>query len=148
MRPCHRSGWRPFSVAGAALAITLATAACDFGFGPARRGRPDAATIQVSGESPVPLVLVTSKEWRVELDDETGQQRIVLSKADTVELELPYQRTVALAPTYRILFRLINPDADHDANVRMRVSLDEDVVFDQQATLRNAALQYSHTHYR
>ncbi|HEY8470104.1 MAG TPA: hypothetical protein VIL18_10705 [Longimicrobiales bacterium] len=127
--------------------ITLPTVACDLGSEPSRRRRADEASIEVTGESPVLLVLVTSKDWGMTLDEETGEQKLVITKADTVEIDLPYQRTVPLAPTYRILFRLINPDADRDATVRMRVSLDDDVVYDQQATLRNAALQYSHAYY-
>jgi hypothetical protein len=147
MRLSIRSGGRALSAAAAAFMITLSTAACDLGSEPSRRRRPDEASIEVTGDSPVPLVLVTSKDWGVALDEETGQQELVITKADTVEIELPYQRTVPLAPTYRILVRLINPDADRDATVRMRVSLDDDVVYDQQATLRNAALQYSYAYY-
>jgi hypothetical protein len=147
MRSCTRSGWRAFSVAVTAFVITFPTAACDLTSGPSRRDRADEASIDVTGESPVPLLLVTSKEWGITLDEETGEEQIVLSKADTAEIELPYQRTVALAPTYRILFRLTNPDADRDASIRMQVRMDGEVVYDRQATLRNASLQYSHAYH-
>jgi len=143
MRSCTRSGWRAFSIAAAAF-ITSLTTACDLLSDPTDRRRAEEATLELTGESPVPLLVVMSKEWGIGFDEESGEQVFILSKADTVETEVPYQRTVSLAPTYRILFRVINPDSEHEADVRMRVLLDDDVVYDQQAALRGTALQYSH----
>ena len=147
MRSWIRPRRRAFSAAAAALVIAFPAAACDLVSGPSRPERAEEASIDVTGESPVPLLLVTSKVWGFVYDETTGEEQLVLSEADTAEIELPYQRTIPLAPTYRILFRLSNPDTAQDASVRMRVRLDDDVVFDEQATMRNASLQFSHAYH-
>lgn len=148
MRACTRPGRRAFSVVATAFMISSLTAACDLLSEPKDPGRVERATVEVTGESPVPLLMVTSTVFSIGIDEEVGDQVIVISEADTVEVQqLPYQRTVSLAPTYRILFRLVNPDDQHEANVRMRVRLGDDVVYDQQATLKNASLQFSHVQF-
>ncbi|SRR5690606_8370084 len=147
MCSCTRSGWLVFAVAAAALMIIFSTAGCDLLSDPSDSDRAEEASIEVTGDSPVPLLVVASKVWGITLDEETGDRQIIISEADTAEVELPYQQTIGLAPTYRILFRVINPDTEQDASIRMRVLLDSDVVFDQQATLRNASLQFSHSYH-
>jgi len=143
MRSSPRSGRRALPLAATALMMTFFTA-CDLLSEPKERTRAEEATVEVTGESPVPLRLVASKVWSIGFDEEVGNQAIRLTEADSTEIELPYERTVPLAPTYRILFRVTNPSEEHEANVRMRVFLDDDLVYDQQATLKNASLQFSH----
>jgi len=144
MRSSTRSGRRAFAVAAAALVITSLTAACDLLSDPEEPARAREATVEVTGESPVPLRLVASKVWSIGIDEDVGEQVIIIGQADSADIELPYELTVPLAPTYRILFRVTNPSEEHEANVRMRVFLDDDLVYDQQATLKNASLQFSH----
>jgi hypothetical protein len=147
MRWSTRAGWRGFTVAAAATVFTSLAAACDLLSDPEEPRRAKEATLEVTGESPVPLVVITSKVWGVVFDEEAAEYVLSIIEADTAEVELPYQRTVPLAPTYRILFRVTNPDTEQDADVRMRVFLDRDVVYDQEATLRNASLHYSHAYH-
>jgi hypothetical protein len=106
------------------------------------------AHIQLTGTSAVPLLLVTSTNWYAEVDPETGNQRNVIVAADTLEVTtLPAERTVALAPTYRILVRVVNPSKDAEADVRLRVRLDGDLVYDESAKMRDAWLEYTFTYW-
>lgn len=127
----------------APLIITLCATGCNTVSDPTEK-YAERASVEVTGSSPVPLLLVSSTNWRFESDPETGDQWVVPLTADTVEVELPADHTVQLAPTYRILYQVINPSEDQEANVRMRVFLDDKQVFDQSATLRNATLEYSY----
>ncbi|HEX7118868.1 MAG TPA: hypothetical protein VF212_08780 [Longimicrobiales bacterium] len=126
----------------AAFILTLFAAACNTISDPTEHYAEN-AHIELTGTSPVPLVLVTSTVWGQKVDEETGDLVTELMQADTAEVELPFERTVALAPTYRILFRVINPDTAESASIRMRVHLDDELVYDQPGTLLNASLEYS-----
>lgn len=127
--------------------IALSGAGCDLVKGPSRPERADEARIEVTGSSPVPLLLVTSKDWGEGVDELTGERIVVLFQADTTQFDPPHQATVRLAPLYRVLFRVINPDSAKDATIRMRVRLDDEVVFDEEATMRAASLEYSYSYY-
>lgn len=141
-----RMGRRPASIAGAAFMITLFSAACSTATDP-RDGYAETAYIEVTGTSPVPLLLVKSTNWAYEFDELEGEQQLVLFEADTVEFELPVSDSVALAPSYRILFRVVNPDTEQEADIRMRVHLDDELMFDQTATMRDASLEYSYRYF-
>jgi len=127
--------------------ITLSGAGCDLLKGPSRPDRADEAHIEVTGSSPVPLLLVTSNDWGDGFDELTGERIVVLFQADTAQIDLPHQATVRLAPLYGVLFRVINPDTAQDASIRMRVRLDDELVFDESATMRAASLEYSYSYY-
>lgn len=135
-------GWYSTALGSVALIITLFSAGCNTISDPSEEYAEN-AHVEVTGTSPVPLLLVSSTNWVYQVNEETGERTIGLVTADTLEVQLPVERTVALAPTYRILFRIINPDSARAASVRMRVRLDGDVMFDETATMRDAALEYS-----
>ena len=59
------------------------------------------------------------------------------------ELRLPINRVVPLTNSYRIFFKVINPDLNQTASIRMRVLLDNKVMFDQAANMRDAGLGFS-----
>jgi len=137
-----RKGWSQAGIASAALILTLFSTACNTVTDPRTKYATN-AHIEVTGSSPVPLLLVTSTNWGIEYDELNGEEWIVLIEADTAEIELPVERTVPLAPRYQILFRVINPDSQHDAKVRMRVRLDDTEVFDETRIMRDASMEYS-----
>jgi hypothetical protein len=91
----------------------------------------------------VPLLLVSSTDWVYVPDPVTGEPIVSTTSADTVSLQLPINRTVALTNSYRIFFQLINRDSAQTAAVRMRVRLDDKMVYDQAANMRNASLEFS-----
>lgn len=101
------------------------------------------AYLEVTGTSPVPLMIVSSTVWVFDYDDETGERYVSLATADTLEAELPVVVTVPITLTGRIFFRVINPDATQEASIRMRMLLDDRLVFDDVGTLLDASLEYS-----
>jgi hypothetical protein len=122
--------------------LTLLTAACS-SLLDSTQDYADNATIEVTGTSPVPLLLVSSTNWVYVPDPVTGEPIVSTTTADTVSLQLPINRTVALTNSYRIFFQLINRDSAQTASVRMRVRLDDKMVYDQAANMRNASLEFS-----
>jgi hypothetical protein len=103
----------------------------------------DIATLEVTGSSPVPLIVVSSTNWQYVTNQETGAQSVATNQADSVSLDLPINRTVSITDSYRIFFQVINRDINQTASIRMRVLLDDRLVFDQAATMRDASLEYS-----
>ncbi len=103
----------------------------------------DSATIEVTGTSPVPLLLVSSTNWVYVTSQETGALIVSTTTADTVSLQLPINRTISITDRYRVFFQVINRDTTQTASIRMRVLLDSKLVFDQAATMRDASLEYS-----
>lgn len=101
------------------------------------------ARVEVTGTSPVPLQLVQSTEWFLYTDLETGDELVSLISADTTEVELPFERTVAFTNSRRIYFEVRNPELEEEAEIRMRVLFDDAVMFDQSATMRDASLSFS-----
>ena len=103
----------------------------------------DNAIIEVTGTSPVPLLLVSSTNWAYVNDPQTGESTVAMNDSDTVSLQLPINRSVPITNSYRIFFALINPDSTQTASIRMRVRLDDQLVYDQAATMRDASLEFS-----
>src|SRR5687767_4356835 len=101
------------------------------------------ATVEVTGTSPVALLLVSSTNWVYVNDPVSGEATVATNDADTVSLQLPINRTVAITNSRRILFRLINQDSTQTASIRMRVRLDDQLVYDQAANMRDASLEFS-----
>jgi hypothetical protein len=137
---------RIHSAAGlaAAVGLTLGLAACDV-IGPSREIR-ETARIQVSGTSPVPLILMTSDQFVNVQDGATGQILTQIIEADSLIIDqLPIDTTYSLGQFNRFLVRLINPDSTQTAEVRMIVRLDdEDEVYNVHARVTGAFLEYSY----
>jgi hypothetical protein len=104
------------------------------------------AHLEITGTSPVPLMVVSSTNWLFETDDETGEPYVTLVTADSLEVGLPVELTVPITGTGRIFFRVINPDSTEDANIRVRMLLDQLLVFDDTGTLRDASLDYTYVY--
>ena len=99
----------------------------------------DNATVEVTGTSAVPLLVVSSTDWVYVVNSETGAVGVSTNKADTVSLQLPISRTVSIKDRFRIFFSVANPDSVNTATIRMRVRLDNELVYDQSATMRGGA---------
>ena len=103
----------------------------------------DNAILEVTGTSPVPLQVVTSTNWIYIINPENGEQTVSTTSADTVTVQLPINRVVPLTNSLRIYFKVTNADINQTASIRMRVLLDNKVMFDQAANMRDAGLGFS-----
>ena len=138
----QRRGARRLFAAVILVILTLSLAGCDSIFGPNRRRLADDARIIIQGTSPVPLLLVTSTSFTA-VRDQNGELVSTLVQADTVTLTtLPAQFDHDLRGRDRFLVRLINPDLNETAAIHMQVLLDGRISFNQQATMRDASLEY------
>ena len=122
--------------------LTLLTASCS-SILDTSEDYADNAIVEVTGTSPVPLLLVSSTNWVYVPDPISGEPTVAMNDADTVSLQLPINRSVAMTISRRIFFALINPDSTQTASVRMRVRLDDQLVYDQAANMRDASLEFS-----
>ncbi len=141
MKAPTRRGHRRTVLGTAFLIAALAAAGCDAITDTTGRYADD-ARIELSGTSPGPLVLVSSTHWVYAIDENTGFPYVHLYEADTTEVELPAEKNVALAPRYRILFRVINPHAE-EANIRMRVLLDGELKYDAETPIGDMPVDYT-----
>lgn len=106
-------------------------------------GLAERAHITVEGTTGGPLLMVTSVRFTAVWDARTGQYSATLLSADTVLVSvLPYAATHRLTDRDRFLVRLINPDSAVEASVRMQIQLDGRLVYTENASLRNASLEY------
>lgn len=130
-------------LAGAGL--TLGLTACDGILGNSREVR-ETARIQVSGTSPVPLILMTSDQFLNTQDFATGQIVTQILAADSIAVAaLPFDTTVSMGQYNRFMVRLINPDSTQTAEVRMIIRLDdEDEVYNVKAKVTGAYLEYTY----
>ncbi len=93
------------------------------------------AVVDITGDTPVPLQLITSDAFVVALDPETLLETVQFARADTITLDsLPFSNPYAIAAFDRFLIRLSNPDSAV-ASVRMTVTVDGSVEYDQPATI-------------
>ena len=103
----------------------------------------DNAVLEVTGTSPVPLHVVSSTNWVYVINPDNGEQIVSTTSVDTVSLQLPINRLVPLTNSLRIYFKVTNADINQTASIRMRVLLDNKVMYDQAATMRDASLSFS-----
>ena len=134
--------WLPRSRRLALPILTLLASACSSVLDTSQ-DYADNATLEVTGTSAVPLQVVSSTNWNYVTSQETGEQIVQLTSADTASLQLPINRTVPITNSFRIYFKVTNGDINQTASIRMRVLLDNKVVFDQAATMRDASLDFS-----
>ena len=103
----------------------------------------DNAILEVTGTSPVPLHVLSSTNWVYVTNPDNGEQIVSTTSVDTVSLQLPINRVVPLTNSLRIYFKVTNADVNQTATIRMRVLLDNKVMYDQAATMRDASLAFS-----
>ncbi|HKJ93756.1 MAG TPA: hypothetical protein VJ957_11375 [Longimicrobiales bacterium] len=132
----HGSGWK--AVAAASLMI-LAVAGCNwYSTGP---NAPRDARVQITGTGP--LMIITSEAFDRLYNDSAQSTVTVLYAADTLTSSLPFDSTYAVSPADRFLVRVVTTDSvAHD--MRLTVSFDGSVKYDQPATLTRSSLEYSH----
>jgi hypothetical protein len=122
--------------------LTVLAAACSSALD-TTQDYADNATIEVTGTSPVPLLVVSSTDW-IYVRDAGGTLVAAVNRADTTRhTSLPLTRTVPIQTARKIHFKLVNPDSTQTANIRMVVRLDNKTAYDQAATMRNASLEFS-----
>ena len=140
-----RKWTRRTTQAALCTALVLPAAACDGLFDTNREVR-ETARVQVSGTSPVPLLLMTSNQFLNVQDPATGQITTQIIVADTLTIDqLPVDTTYSFGQYNRILVRLINPDSNATAQVRMIIRLDDkDEVYNVEARVTGAYLEYSY----
>jgi hypothetical protein len=106
----------------------------------------DNANIFVTGTSPVPLQLIVSSDYTA-IENSEGRFDVTLIRADTIQVGLPYERREPISERARIFVRLTQPDSTVTADVRLRILLDDREVYNVQATLRDASLEYLFAYY-
>lgn len=94
--------------------------------------------ISTEGSAPNALKLIISTDFFEQFNTSTREYIPVLVTSDTVEVSLPYNRTVNLGPLASVYVELLQPQVE-TATVRMRVDLDNGEGYDQRATLSNRA---------
>jgi len=131
----------------AVLAIAASLAACN-GLLDTSRDTYSFARVQVTGTSPVPLLLMTSDQFQTVQDPGTGFLTTLLLAADTIVVNtLPADTTVSLGQFNQFLLRLINPDTSKTADIRLIIRLDDKKeVYNVGAKVTGAYLEY--TYYR
>lgn len=106
----------------------------------------DNANIFVTGTSPVPLQLIVSADYTA-VQNEQGRFDVTLISADTFQIAPPHERSKPISDKGRIFVRLTQPDSTVTADVRLRILLDDREVYNVQATLRDASLEYLFAYY-
>lgn len=102
---------------------------------------PDNARVFVTGTSPVPLELILSNEFTA-IENNEGKFDVTPVVADTFTITPPFERNHPIKQTGRIFVRLTQADSTVEASIRLRVLLDSKEVYNTQAMLRNASLEY------
>lgn len=102
------------------------------------------ARVVVTGTSPVPLKLTISRDFNSERDPDTGQTTYTINTSTVTTINVPFDSIFAFSESQRMLVRLTNPDANTTASIRLQVLVDNQNIYDQTATLRDASLQVTY----
>jgi hypothetical protein len=130
----HPLGWL-------ALAVTLT--GCSSVLGSDQAAFADEARVIITGESGVPLQLLTTTDFVASRDPETGELVPTILTTDTTILAtLPHDQVYTVTGWDRFLAKLVNPDTAVTATIQMRVLMDGREVFNQRATMRDASLAF------
>jgi len=124
-------------------ALACAAAACDSVFG-VGIDVPDQARIEISGQTPVELRLITSKKFELAWDPEEQRDVVVLTDADTTAIaqeNLPFVRTIPIEPEGRLLVRLVNPSTEM-ASITMSVFIDGKKEFERIADVSDSSIEF------
>jgi hypothetical protein len=132
----HQAIRRSIVLAG----IVAFSAACDGLLGTSDR-RPNEARVVVTGTSPVPLRLITSTRFSAQPNIDTGMYDVTFNTFDSVDLPLPIDRTFRL-DTDRFVVRLLHPDTETEATVRLEVFFDGRLAYSQEAVLVDSFVDF------
>jgi hypothetical protein len=106
------------------------------------------AQILIDGDSPVLLTLVLSNVYTGTTNPSTGYVSTTLLSADTLTVDVPVDQIYPLGGQARLFVRLINPDSNATANVRLRVLLDgTEEVYNVQALLKASFLEFRYAYF-
>lgn len=142
-----RPGWMRAIAPLIVPTALIAVAGCDSLLGTDQAAFAAEARVLLDGTSPVPILLVTSTNFRAGIDDETGEVVTDLIAADTVVLTtIDVDETYDIFGADRFLVRVANPDENETATIHLRVLLDGREVYNQHATMRDASLEYTAFH--
>jgi hypothetical protein len=98
----------------------------------------DEARVELTGDSPVDLELVTSTKFtRTRLED--GTRIIILQESDTAMVRPDYEATVSVAPD-RGFYAGLKNDSDEVAEIVLRVFFDGKLSYEQPATIAEGGL--------
>lgn len=104
---------------------------------------PDEARVTVTGSSPVPLQVVMSNNFIGIWNPEAAKWDVTLHAADTLAVtSFPFNRTMAVRETGVFFVRVTNPDVDATAAITLNVQVDDRDTYRQEATLRDASIEY------
>jgi len=104
---------------------------------------PDEAKVTVSGSTPVPIRIITSNNFVGVWNPEAVKWDVTFNAADTaIVTTLPFNRTTPLRDTGVFFVRVTNPDLDATASIDLRVQIDDNDAYRQEATLRDASIEY------
>jgi hypothetical protein len=144
--PDHRRIRTAGGLAG--LAVAFALVGCN-GLLDTQRESYTTARVQVTGTSPVPLLLTTSDQFQTVQDPGTGFITTQMLSADTTIIgTLPFDSTVSLGQFNQFLLRLINPDTARTADIRLIIRLDDKKeAYNVGAKVTGAYLQYTYYQY-
>jgi hypothetical protein len=126
-----------------ALMLTLSATGCSSILG-SDEDHPKEARVLVTGDSPVPLLLITTTDFVFDIDPNNGNRVPRAVSADTAVINLPVDQTYAFGNSDRFMVKVANPDVDQTANIRLRLLIDGREVFDDVISMRDAALQYTY----
>jgi hypothetical protein len=137
-----RTACRHYLRTGLLALVILAVTGCD-GLLSLSDRQPKEARVVITGSSPTALRLITSTNFTAEQDAETGIYHVNFVTSDVLEQGVPMEKTVRLS-TDRFMARVINPSPDHTATIVMQVYFDRNLIFSQEASLRDASVDFIH----
>ncbi|MGH7483955.1 MAG: hypothetical protein ACRELV_17530 [Longimicrobiales bacterium] len=89
------------------------------------------------------LELITSTNFRRFTDEGTNTTTVTLIRSDTSAIQPPFDSTYAMTgENVGFFLRVTNPDTAL-ASIRLTVAIDDRVVYEQSADMRDASLEYS-----
>ena len=103
------------------------------------------ARVIVTGSTTVPLMVVTSTQFVVSRSAE-GEELISLTHADTTQMGVPMDFTVAFRGSDRFLVLIRNPDINSTSTLDMRLLIDGTEVLRQVVSLRDASFHFTYFH--
>ena len=98
------------------------------------------ARVTIAGESPVPMILITSNNFTAS-PAQGGGLDVNYLLADTVEITLPFEQSYNFGRTDRFVVKLANKDSESTATVDLRVFLDGEQWDRAQGTMKDSSVE-------
>lgn len=102
---------------------------------------PETARVLFEGSAPVPLEVVASTNF-TRFTDQFGETIVELHASDTLEASPPFDQTWSMTGTnVGFYIQVRNPDSEV-ADIRLRVFIDGEKRYDQEAEMADASLAW------